>query len=248
MCPSQPLSGGGRFGRRLCLRSGVRFGSWLGLSLAGRSVRGLTIAILRRTRLALRRRWRTAGTEFLNEENLSEPETAAGEFTGIVVREKLDAFLAHFGEVNVPGELAQVIHRHAGAVFRLAAGLFLLTAAGFLVATLLFFHAALLFLLATEVFLFTPLLILLPALLGSLILALLVAGLVRALGLLVLGRRRVGGGAGRFVCGVRRSFRRGRSLCSRLVLLRHLGLRDVLHDLRAEVAGFFGIGVHIGGV
>ena len=159
-------------------------------------------AVLRRTLFA--RRWRqgAAGAEFLDEENLCEPEAAPGEFAGVVVGEKLDAFLAHFSEIDVPGEFAKVVHRHAGAVLGLAAGLLLLTTAGVFVAAFLLFHTPLLFLLAALVFLFPPLLILLAALLLGCLAALRIAGLVRSL-LVVLGRGRRGGGAGRFISGVR---------------------------------------------
>lgn len=207
---------------------------------------GLTAGVLRRAGFPGRGRGRPAHADFLLEENFSEAETPAGQFAGIVVGEQFDPFFADFGEINVPCLFAKVLHGHPGAVFGLAALLFLLTAAIFLLAALLFLLAALLFLLAAEVFLFTPLLILLAALLGSESLGLRVARrLVLAL-LISGGLRRGRGGAGRVICGVRRRFRGGGGLSGELVLLCHHCLSDVLNDLRGGVAGFFGIGFHIG--
>lgn len=163
----------------------------------------LTVLAMRArfTRLALRRRRGAAHAEFLHEEDLGEAEAAAGEFAGVVVGEEFDALLADFGEIDVPGLFAKVVHGKAGAVLGFPAGLLLLAAAVVLFAAALFFLAALLFLLTAEVFLFAPLLVLLAALLGGLIAGLRVSRLlIGALLLLGWWRR---SGVGRVISGSR---------------------------------------------
>jgi hypothetical protein len=143
-----------------------------------------TVAVLGRAGVTGGRRRRPADAHFLLHENFSEAEAAAGQFSGIIVREKLHPFLAYFSEVNLPCLLAKVVGGHAGTVFGLTALTVRLATAGFIFTAETFLLAALVFLLAAEVFLFTPLLILLAALLSGLSLSLRVS---RGLGLTLLG-------------------------------------------------------------
>lgn len=134
------------------------------------------------TSFPLGRRWGAANAHFFDEEDFREAKTAAGEFAAVVIREEFDALFAHFREENVPGELAEVVHRKAGAIFDFPAGLLLLAAAGFLFATLGL-------LLAAAVFFLPALLVLLAALLVRLTagLVLLAAKRLRVLGWLIFG-------------------------------------------------------------
>ena len=186
------------------------------------------------------RRWRAADAQLFHEENLREAEAAADKLAGVVVGEKLHAFFADFSDVDVPCFFAEVINGEAGAILGVAAGLILLAATLLVIAAALLFLAALLLLLAADVFLFAALLILLAALLVDGSLGLRVARLALAGG---WWRR---GGVGRFTRGGRGCFRGGGGLSGRLVLLCHLRLGIFLHDLRVEIAGVFGVGVHIG--
>lgn len=164
----------------------------------------LAIAVLRARLAGFSGRWGTADAQFLDQKDFREPEAATGEFPGVVVREKLHAFLADLSDIDFPCFFAEVVHGEAGTVLGLAAGLLLLAAAGFLLAPALLFLAALLFLLAAEVFLFTPLLILLAALLVGLLPGLRIAG--RGL-ILALGGWWRRGRVGRFIRGGRGCFR-----------------------------------------
>ena len=96
------------------------------------------------TSFPLGRRWGAANAHFFDEEDFREAKTAAGEFAAVVIREEFDALFAHFREENVAGELAEVVHRKAGAIFDFPAGLLLLAAAVFFLPALLVLLAALL--------------------------------------------------------------------------------------------------------
>jgi hypothetical protein len=50
------------------------------------------------------------------DENLREPETAAGEFPGVLIADERHAFFADFREIDLPGFVAQGFRVELGAV------------------------------------------------------------------------------------------------------------------------------------
>lgn len=119
--------------------------------------------------LGLGRGWGPADAQFFLHEDFGKAEAAAAEFAGFVVGEEFDAFLAYFGEENLPGFLAKVIDGEEGAVLTFAALLLSLAAA-------LVFLTALPFLLAAGLLGIAAGLFGLAALLGGELLGLGIAG------------------------------------------------------------------------
>ena len=235
----------------LCGGSGIVALAFRRLAVCGWSLRGCGVAIAVSVapvgsvsfRLRSRRRWRrTAPAVFFLEENFGEPETASGQLAGLIVREKLHAFLAHFCQIDVPGLLADLVHGNAGAFLclaalavRLAALLLLLAADALLFPAGLLLLAADTFLLAAGLLCLAALLLLLTALLR---LRILVAALLLRLALplaVAIGGGRSGtirgglslaggyGGLGGFL-----SCRRG--------IFRSGSFGKLLDDLRREVS------------
>ncbi|RYD25675.1 MAG: hypothetical protein EOP86_27000, partial [Verrucomicrobiaceae bacterium] len=150
----------------------------------------LTLLLLRSLLLGSRGggKRRTADAQFLLKENLGQPETAAGQFTGFIVREQLHPFLTDFSQENIPSLAAQIINRQAGAVLVFTPLLFSLTATLLVLAAQALLLAALLFCLAARLLLLTALLGRQLLSLGIALGALVVPGRTLLLLLLVTGR------------------------------------------------------------
>ncbi len=101
---------GGGFGRGLDDRGSL--GSFAGFALR---LAVLALAAAGLAGFALGRGRGTAHAEFFDEEDFRKAEGAAGQFAGVVVGEELDALLADFGEVNVPGLFAKVLSSTLGS-------------------------------------------------------------------------------------------------------------------------------------